>query len=545
VRPVSPQDQVIYENGPINGTTDAWTINFGYVVSDNLTANSTVTSFDFGAWEFPGDVLTSVDWSITSDPNGGTVYGSGTASGNNLTDQFISSSQFGFDIDKISVSGLNVSTGSGTFYLNLQNAVVPTGNPVFWDENSGIGCNSPGCPSQAYESSVGTIPSEAFDVVGGPGPPPPPPCFQADGILQIIHDFTSSDGGPAGVTVDKAGNLYGVSGGGDYGAGMAYRVAPRGGDWLFTPLYSFLGDDSGGGPSPVIVGPDGALYGTATGGLKTCGQNGNSYCGLVFRLRPPPFACAAIFCDWKEDVLYRFTGTTDGSGPGGLSFDSAGNLYGLASGVIVFKLTPSPGGWTEQSLYTFTDWPPNSLVAGNDGNLYGTTYTGGESGYGTIFQLVPSGGGWTRNILYNFQGTQNDGSAPGNLHQDSFGNLHGTSYYYIDCGDGYSMVFQLSPSNGGWLFGAFGLNHYGPNYTWINEFTADAAGNTYFPFSHYHLEQQWGLIYDWSEIGGSGWFTFDWFVPRYGPLAVDSSHLYGTTPDCGKYSRGTLWSVPR
>jgi len=89
----SPQDQVIYENGPVNGTTDAWTINFGYVVSDSLTlaGQSTVTGFDFGSWEYPGDTLLSVDWSITSAPNGGTVYGSGTASGNNLTDQFISS----------------------------------------------------------------------------------------------------------------------------------------------------------------------------------------------------------------------------------------------------------------------------------------------------------------------------------------------------------------------------------------------------------------------------------------------------------------------
>ena len=90
--------------------------------------------------------MTTVDWSITSAPNGGTVYGSGTAS---VTDQFISTNQYGYNIDKISVSGLNVSTGSGTVYLNLQNAVVPSGDPVYWDENSGSGCHSPGCPSQA------------------------------------------------------------------------------------------------------------------------------------------------------------------------------------------------------------------------------------------------------------------------------------------------------------------------------------------------------------------------------------------------------------
>ena len=122
---------MIYENGPANGTTDAWTINFGYVVSDSFTApaNSTVTGFDIWVWEFPGDVMTAVDWSVTSAPNGGTVYGSGTASGQNVTDSFISTNWYGYNIDKVSVSGLNVNTGSGTFYLNLQNAVVPKWRP--------------------------------------------------------------------------------------------------------------------------------------------------------------------------------------------------------------------------------------------------------------------------------------------------------------------------------------------------------------------------------------------------------------------------------
>jgi hypothetical protein len=80
--------QVLYENGPINGTVDGWAIVSGYLcclVTDSfaLAADSTVTGFQFGAWEFPGDTMTSVDWSITSQGNFGTVYGSGTASGAN------------------------------------------------------------------------------------------------------------------------------------------------------------------------------------------------------------------------------------------------------------------------------------------------------------------------------------------------------------------------------------------------------------------------------------------------------------------------------
>ena len=176
-----------YDNGPINGTTDAWTINFGYIVSDTFKAGSatTINGFDFGVWEFPGDVLSTVDWSISSGENGGTIYGSGTAK---ATDQFISSNQFGYDIDKISVTGLNVGLNAGTYWLNLQNAVVPSGDPVYWDENSGQGCGGGGCPSQASESAVGTIPSEAFTVHGGMGPMTPEPgsiLLFGSGILGI------------------------------------------------------------------------------------------------------------------------------------------------------------------------------------------------------------------------------------------------------------------------------------------------------------------------------------------------------------------------
>jgi PEP-CTERM motif len=172
---VAASAQVLYDDGPINGTVDAWTINFGFVLSDSFTvpANSTVTGLVFGAWEYPGDTLTSVDWEITQEELSGTVYGSGTASGKNLTDQFISVNQYGYDIDRITVTGLNVSLSKGgEYWLTLQNAVVPSGNPVYWDENSG--------PSDASESATGTLPAESFQIIGtsgGSGSTPEPSSF--------------------------------------------------------------------------------------------------------------------------------------------------------------------------------------------------------------------------------------------------------------------------------------------------------------------------------------------------------------------------------
>jgi hypothetical protein len=157
--------QVLYSNGPVNGETDAFVINFGFAVSDTFTLSqsSQITGLSFNAWIFPGDVLDSVGISITSQENGGTIYFNQQV---NTAQGTCFNNAFGFIVCQETASFNAGTLAGGTYWLNLQNAMVNTGDPAFWDENSGVGCNSPGCPSLASDSTVGTIPSESFTVLG-------------------------------------------------------------------------------------------------------------------------------------------------------------------------------------------------------------------------------------------------------------------------------------------------------------------------------------------------------------------------------------------
>ena len=180
---LSQDEGDVYDNGPTNGTVDAWTINFGFVVSDTFTLQNvqTVVGLNFAAWLFPGDVLESAEVSITSSEFGGTTFFDSNV---NFTTSNCRTNQFGFSVCDETGSFGPVNLNGGTYWLNVQNAVVPSGNQVYWDENSG--------PSLASQNSVGTIPSESFTVIGscvvgrdtpGCGPPPPPTTPEPDTFL--------------------------------------------------------------------------------------------------------------------------------------------------------------------------------------------------------------------------------------------------------------------------------------------------------------------------------------------------------------------------
>jgi len=213
-----------------------------------------------------------------------------------------------------------------------------------------------------------------------------------------------------------------------------------------TVLYTFPGGTHGAvGGTQFVSDPAGNFYGTTISG----GNNSTSCeiatgvpgCGVVFKLTPGAHG------SWKETVLHTFTGGKDGAMPiGGVTLDSAGNLYGTteyggdkesnnchAAGFVpgcgvVFKLTPTARGpWDETVLYTFTGGSDGSLpfagvIRDSKGNLYGTAIFYGAVCCGVVFKLIPTDKGpWTESVLYAFTGGT-DGNAPyGGLTFDSGG----------------------------------------------------------------------------------------------------------------------------
>ena len=162
--PGHPLDNnILYDNGPVNGEVDAWTINFSSTVSDTIQVNGSVTGIQFWAWLEPGDAITNIEVQL-----GSTGYFS-----NNLFDSVVTLTQsscftnnFGFDVCLVSGELHRPRPLSGMIWITLANANTAEGQTVYWDEYCGVGCQSPGCPSMAQEDTLGTIPSEAFTIAG-------------------------------------------------------------------------------------------------------------------------------------------------------------------------------------------------------------------------------------------------------------------------------------------------------------------------------------------------------------------------------------------
>ncbi len=289
-------------------------------------------------------------------------------------------------------------------------------------------------------------------------------------------------------------------------------------------------------------------------------------------------------------ILHSFTGGADGGNPyAGVTLDGAGNLYGTTTTNsdggpgTVYNLTQRSGGWTLTRLYNsgsfggltigpngtfyginaysqiFDLQPPAhflpnllapwlettlySLAAGTyagvvfdrAGNIYGTTYNGGSYSAGSVFELSPSNGGWMQTVIHSFSGL--DGNFPvAGLVIDAAGNLYGTTQFGGDYDDG--TVFELSPSAGGWtenvLHSFTGGEDGGDPYGGL---IFDASGNLYGATPGLYSAGPGGSIFKLTPSGNSWTFSVlysfaeggDECGPRGTPAMDAAGNLYDTT----------------
>jgi uncharacterized repeat protein (TIGR03803 family) len=236
----------------------------------------------------------------------------------------------------------------------------------------------------------------------------PPRAWNQSWNAKVLYSFPNGAGGyrPVTAALGRDGKFYATAEGGNpncpFGCGVVVSLTPPGfpwnpplGTWTETVLHSFIDYTyDGDGVAGLVIGDDGTLYGTTSGG-------GTYGYGTAFSLTPPASAGGS----WTEKIIYNFNGPSDAAVPNPGLIVCQGVIYGTSYGILgggpsasgaVFSLTPPSDGegpWTMTLLHSFSGGddggnPTAGVVVGADGVLYGTTTNGGGTGkFGTVFAL--------------------------------------------------------------------------------------------------------------------------------------------------------------
>lgn len=290
------------------------------------------------------------------------------------------------------------------------------------------------------------------------------------GHEKVLYSFAGEPDGEdpdGGLVADRLGNLYGVTlyGGTAGGYGTVFRLSHNG---SLTLLHSFASNPDGADPHGSVIGdPQGNGYGTTQFGGAAGGF------GTVYKVN----------AQGEQSVLYSFAGTPDGEDPeAGLVKDGAGNLYGTtvyggtAGGFgTVFKLDRT-GKLTLVHSFAGTpdgENPYAGLVGDSAGNAYGTTKYGGTAGgFGTVFKIDRTG---KLTLLHSFAGNPDGVNPMAGVVLDPAGNIYGTTFYGGT--SGYGTVFEIDSSGKFTILHSFNAAPDGANP--LGGLTRDAAGNLY------------------------------------------------------------------
>lgn len=355
----------------------------------------------------------------------------------------------------------------------------------------------------------------------------------ADTHFSVITSFDATANTPAApLTRTADGNFAGTtSQGGPANAGTVFTMTPSG---ALTVMYAFTGGADGAFPYGALVQDvDGSLLGTTSSG-------GANNAGTVFR----------ISSTGDFTVVYTFSAGSDGAYPyAGLLRAADGSLYGTTSGAgdygagTVFRLAVDG---TVSVVYAFTGGadgasPYSSVVQGADGLLYGTTYSGGASGYGTIYRLAADG---TIATLHAFTGGS-DGAYPyGAAAIAADASLYGTAAQGGDFGQG--TVFKLSSdgtftvlhafigdaSDGGYPIAGLAPAADGSYYGTTMFGGAQSAGTIF----HVTLDGAYELVYVFTGAVDGGY-------PYAGLTQGADGNIYGTAAYGGAQGVGTAFEL--
>ena len=380
----------------------------------------------------------------------------------------------------------------------------------------------------------------------------PPSAFGQDvapatARVTVLHSF----GPPVGAELDDTripyaplllasdGMLYGLGSAGPSTSsrGALYRCDLDGGNYELTLHF----DDTDGRipQSGLLEGTDGKLYGTAPFG------NSAGKFGMVFSVEKNGSGYT---------TLHSFTNTPDGANPSaGLIEGPQGFLYGVTEkgGTnqvgTVFRITKD--GSVHQVLYHFRSTgadgkrPFHSLILGDNGRLYGTTFSGGAMEGGTVFSVLPDGSDYHQ--LHSFGSTSLDGLSPSGPLLELGGFLYGTTS--VGGQRGHGTVYRLRTDGTAYetlhRFQGPPLDGHSPYGRLVQGFDGQLYGTTLQGGA-----ADVGTVYQWRVEDAS--YALAWSfarsivqgqLPQSGLIQGPAGELYGTTTGGGGFGSGTVY----
>ena len=184
------------------------------------------------------------------------------------------------------------------------------------------------------------------------------------------------------------------------------------------------------------------------------------------------------------------------------------------------------------------------MVRDGAGNLYGTTFYGGESDFGTVYKLDRNG---AETVLHSFAGSPLDGQEPtAGLIRDAAGNFYGTTI--TGGASNLGTVYKLDTTGKETVLYSFTGRPDG-KFPWAG-LVRDAAGNLYSTASQGGASR-YGTVFRLDTTGNFiilHSFAFgatDGITPMGGLIRDTAGNLYGTTLQGGAFGVGTVFKLSR